>query len=1143
VPGAKSIRLRLMLNMAGMAVTAALLVGIVLFVLAREHLLHDASAELSLVRDMKGVEIGTCIGNVNHDLLMAGKIAGGENMALLLAPGDEADKAPVREQVRKAFTIIRDHSRWLDMFFLLDREGNVIVSSNPDDEGAFWGLQPFFAEGLHQAGAHIQTATFASRSDAVNRIVATCPIEGAGGQAAGVLGARASFSEIGRIMGTLAGRGQSTWSYLAGMNQVLLTPVNYPGFSPGSSFLANKPVRLAIAARGEGVCDYVNPAGKRVLAAYKWLPELDGVIVTERDHLEILRQMREIFFWQLLLTVFTCGLACFLAAWMAGRFARPIRRLAAQIKDFDILTSDLRFPAGHSEELDALSGAFEGMTTSLRAAFADIKAAEERERNISDAMNDALFVHDAETGRILSVNKTVLDMFGYSREEIADCRLRDLSANVPPYTEEEAMAYMRRAEAEPQIFEWLCRHRDGHLFWLEVNMRRAEINRHPLILVTGRDISERRRAEEALRESEDRFRSIMEQSPFSMVIYSPQGDVIYMNSASKGLWGIEAEAVAEYNILQDSQLGELGLLPSIRKAFEGEQVVLDPVEYDLSAVVGVGNRKVVQGSFYPVYDVAHALRYVILIQQDVTERMRAETALLESERRYRYLVENLPLGVYRTLPGPEAGFVLANPALCRIFGYESQEEFLATKPASFFMNPDERTAFVDTLVRDEQAHAEFQMKKKDGTPIWCALSARAVRNPDGSIAHFDGFVEDITERRRAEREQERLQEQLIQAHKMESVGRLAGGVAHDFNNMLSVILGQTEMALEEVAPDSPLHEDLKEIKKAAQRSADLTRQLLAFARRQTISPKVVDLNETVSGTLKMLQRLIGEEIVLVWRPAAEVWPVKIDASQIDQVLANLCVNARDAIPGIGRITIETHNVTLDESFYGADTIKVPGDYVVLSVSDSGRGMPPDVLEHLFEPFFTTKGVGEGTGLGLATVYGIVRQNDGLVNVYSEVGKGTTFRIYLPRCLEQGHETTHAKPVEVPPARGHETILLVEDELSILSMGKRTLEKLGYRVLSATSPGEALRVAETHPDGLDLLMTDVVMPEMNGRELAQRIRDLHPEIKLLFMSGYTADVIAHHGVLKEGVHFIQKPFSVAALAHKLRETLADETKSL
>jgi CheY-like chemotaxis protein len=353
--------------------------------------------------------------------------------------------------------------------------------------------------------------------------------------------------------------------------------------------------------------------------------------------------------------------------------------------------------------------------------------------------------------------------------------------------------------------------------------------------------------------------------------------------------------------------------------------------------------------------------------------------------------------------------------------------------------------------------------------------------------------------------------------------------------MLSVILGHAELALIKSDSSQPILGNLKEILDAAKRSADLTRQLLAFARKQTIIPKILDLNETVAGMLKMLQRLIGENIDLNWHPKANLWPVKVDPSQIDQILANLCVNARDAISGVGKITIETGTSIFDDDYCAVHVGFVTGEYVRLAVSDNGCGMDKELLDNIFEPFFTTKELGKGTGLGLATVYGAVKQNNGFINVYSEPGQGTTFTMYLPRYADKAGQTRQAEPA-APAARGHETILLVEDEPSILEMTTTMLEMQGYTVLAACAPGKAIELASIHAGEIHLLMTDVVMPEMNGRELSERLLTRYPNLACLFMSGYTADVIAHHGVLDEGVNFIQKPFGIHDLATKVREAL-------
>ena len=403
-----------------------------------------------------------------------------------------------------------------------------------------------------------------------------------------------------------------------------------------------------------------------------------------------------------------------------------------------------------------------------------------------------------------------------------------------------------------------------------------------------------------------------------------------------------------------------------------------------------------------------------------------------------------------------------------------------------------------------------------------------------------GVGVDITERVRAEEEKDALQAQLLQAQKMDSVGRLAGGVAHDFNNMLSAIIGHAELAMMRSGSSDPIHSNLKAIVDSAYRSAGLTRQLLAFARKQTVAPRILDINDTVAGMLKMLLRLIGEDIDVVWKPKAGVWRVRMDPTQVDQIFVNLCVNARDAIAGVGKVTIETENIAFDKAYCAVHHDVVCGEYVLLAVSDNGCGMSKEILDHLFEPFFTTKKMGMGTGLGLATVYGIVKQNEGFINVYSEPGKGTTFNIYLPRVVGEAKKSADENMPETPKGHG-EMVLLVDDEQVILDVSQAMLEQLGYAVLVASTPGEALQIAEAHAAEIQMLITDVVLPEMNGRDLANLIKGIKPELKCLYISGYTASAIAHHGVLDDGVNFIQKPFSVRDMAVKVREVL-DNTKS-
>lgn len=411
-----------------------------------------------------------------------------------------------------------------------------------------------------------------------------------------------------------------------------------------------------------------------------------------------------------------------------------------------------------------------------------------------------------------------------------------------------------------------------------------------------------------------------------------------------------------------------------------------------------------------------------------------------------------------------------------------------------------------------------------------------------SLNEFVTITTDITERKRTEEEHEKLQSQLLQAQKLQSVGRLAGGVAHDYNNMLCAILGYAEMAKAMIPPNEPVYKNILGIIKAARHSADITNQLLAFARKQTIQPRELDLNPLITDLMKMLNHLITENIKLYWLPYDSLWKIHSDPSQINQILVNLVVNARDAIADAGFITVETGNFVFDDNFCEQHTDSVPGDYVMLAVSDNGCGMDKETLDQVFEPFFTTKGVGEGTGLGLASVYGIVQQNRGYISVYSERGQGTTFKVFLPRFAgDQRDRTSGLHDASIQS--GHEMILLVEDEPMVLEMTEAMVTRLGYSALTANTPAKAIRLAQERASEIDLLMTDVIMPDMDGYELAKTITSYCPRAKVLFMSGYTADVISSRGILSKREHFITKPFTLKILADKIRESLNSDATGM
>jgi two-component system cell cycle sensor histidine kinase/response regulator CckA len=533
--------------------------------------------------------------------------------------------------------------------------------------------------------------------------------------------------------------------------------------------------------------------------------------------------------------------------------------------------------------------------------------------------------------------------------------------------------------------------------------------------------------------------------------------------------------------------------------------------------------------------VGHQIAGAIANAQLLADRERAFKALRVSEERARTFLEDLPIGVSRTTPGPDGRYLIANRALVRLYGFDSLEELQRKTVADGYFQPQERKRFSEALLAQGRVNGfELQVKRKDGTPLWVSVTASIGHTEQGE-PHFDCIVEDISRRKRAEEEMAALQEQLRQSQKMEAVGRLAGGIAHDFNNLLTVISGNCELAQFILDPSAPARENVDEIRNAATRAAALTRQLLAFSRRQIMEFKVIDLNAVLRDLEGMLRRMIGEDIDLQLSLADDLASVKADPAQIEQVVLNLAVNARDAMPAGGRLTIETTNLVLDEQ-YGRSHIDVPpGPYVGLFVSDTGGGMPPEVLSQIFEPFFTTKGKGRGTGLGLSMVYGIVKQSHGSIWAYSEPGMGATFKIVLP-AVDDLTGVAPDRPEPQAPPRGEESILVVEDEDGVRRLAVQYLQRQGYLVLEAHSGREALTVLRQTQSPIDLILTDVVMPEMSGREMTEVVRLMRPKIRVVYMSGYTDNAIIHHGVLDPGTPFLQKPFTLESLAGKVREVL-------
>ena len=695
---------------------------------------------------------------------------------------------------------------------------------------------------------------------------------------------------------------------------------------------------------------------------------------------------------------------------------------------------------------------------------------------------------------------------------------------------EEALARCVKGEVIDYDCEFRMRHKDGHWVWIldrgRVVTRDGE-GRPLSMFGTHTDITTIKRAEEELQASNDLLSLFVKHSPIHAYIKEvtpTESRVLKASDNFQDMIGIPASemlgktmhelfpaAFAAKITEDDWQVASRGEILQVDEDLNGRSYTT------IKFPIQLGEKNLLAG-------------YTI----DLTDSRRAEAALLESEATFRNIVQATPMGIhlYQLQPDGRLVFAGANPAADTLLGLDNAQ-FVGMTPEEAF--PPLRDTELPERYRRAAVYGEH----------WQAEHTSCAGSNTGSVFEVHAFqmspgkvvvlFNEITARKRAEEEKDKLQAQLTQAQKMESIGRLAGGVAHDFNNMLSVILGHSELALAGLTPSHPLYGSLQNICKAAERSADLTRQLLAFARKQTAILKVLDLNETVQGMLDMLRRLIGEDIELAWLPGGNLGKVNMDASQIDQILVNLFLNARDAIGDTGKVTIETAAVTVDERYCAGHPDAVPGEYVLLAVSDNGCGMDAGMLSQLFEPFFTTKAVGKGTGLGLATVYGIVKQNNGFIMVYSEPGQGTTFKVYLPRHTSAAGPETDLETAS-PAESGSETILLVEDEPMILDMVAEMLQSLGYNVLPTVTPGEAMHAAREHAGDIHLVVTDVIMPEMNGRVLCRNLLALYPHLKCVYMSGYTANVIAHHGVLNEGVHFVQKPFTLSLLAATIREAL-------
>ncbi len=763
-------------------------------------------------------------------------------------------------------------------------------------------------------------------------------------------------------------------------------------------------------------------------------------------------------------------------------------------------------------------GVAHDVTERLRAEKA-LRESEARYRVLFER-NLAGIVQATLDGEILNCNESFARIFGYSSSQEALGHSLEESWFDP--AEREAFIARLQREGALQDVELRVRRRDGRRFWILENLSLVKPTNGGMAIIeaTVFDITERKRAEESLRESEARFRRLVESNMMGITIGDDCGLIVYANDAYLGMVGYTREDLATGRLRWDvfTPPDQQHIIETIRRQLNTAGVT-EPLETvnlhkdgrRVPVLIGLARLEGVE---------SQAICFAI----DLTERKRAEA----ENARLMTAIEQSPNAV--TITDVEGAIQYVNPAFSRITGY-SREEVLGKNPRILKSGQHDRAFYErmwQAILGGETWHGELVNRRKDGKLYNEETYIAPVRNSSGEITHFIAIKQDITARKE-------LEEQLRQAQKMEAVGQLAGGVAHDFNNLLTIINGYSQLLLENLGETNALRAQVAEIQKAGERAAGLTQQLLAFSRRQVLNLQVLDLNQVIRDTHKMLHRMIGEDIECHMVLHPELWNIRADPGQIAQIIMNLGVNARDAMPQGGVFTIETSNAELTEAYAATHAEVTPGRYAVLAVSDTGIGMDRETQARIFEPFFTTKEPGKGTGLGLATVYGIVKQSGGHIWVYSEPGKGTTFKVYLPHA--EGDGGRGAIPGERRENyRGTETILLVEDEASVRRLVAEVLRSQGYDVLVASNPEEATQISGGYAKAIHLLLTDLVMPRWNGRQLAENLVLSRPEMKVLFMSGYTDDTVVRQGAIQEGTPFLQKPFTPESLVRRVRGVL-------
>jgi two-component system, cell cycle sensor histidine kinase and response regulator CckA len=747
------------------------------------------------------------------------------------------------------------------------------------------------------------------------------------------------------------------------------------------------------------------------------------------------------------------------------------------------------------------------------------QAAERRYVALFNHCSDGILMVDLETRALRSSNLALRRMLGHSEEELAAMTVADLRPDDSPLSPAEFQALICDEHLEPQTLA--CRKKGRGSVVAALSTARLLLEERPVSAVFLRDVTELEQAMSAIAISERQYRRLFESAQDGILILDAMtGEIADVNPFMCAMMGCTSAELLGHHLWE---IGPLHDIAASQEAFV-ELQTKGYVRHEHLPLESYDGRKIDVEFVSNVYPVGDHLVIQCNVR-DITARVGSLKTLQTLDRAIHAVSQGILISDAR----PDYPILYASPGFERLSGYAVAE--VLGKSCRFLQGPNTdpaATAEMRAALRQERAcTVELLNYRKDGSSFWNHLTLTPVHDAAGVVTNFVGTQMDVTERRQ-------LESQFLQTQKMEAVGRLAGGIAHDFNNVLSVILSYTQLVLDDLKPEDPLRADLEEVSQAGRRATELTDQLLTFSRQQRVQGQVLDLHQAVAGMEGMLHRLLGADIVLTLLPASELWSIKADPGQLVQVVMNLAVNARDAMPHGGTLTLQVENVELGPSYARAHDVH-PGLYVMLAVSDNGMGMSAETQLRAFEPFFTTKKSGEGAGLGLAAVFGIVKQNGGHIWISSELGRGTTFKLYFPKA-NVATKAVATEPTLPALARASETILLVEDDAQVRALIQNLLRRWGYVVLAAPNGGEALLICEQHPGTIDLMLTDVVLPRMSGRQLAERLTPLRPEMKVLFMSGYTNDEILRRGIQEAEVRYLQKPITPTSLARNVREAL-------